>query len=231
MQDDTTTATGPTVTSSTTVPPADAGLKPKGTPPVKVEGEQEQEEPKPFAVFPDAKSFQARMDREAKKLMQVQLKALGFEDEAALQKAAEVAKAAEGQKTEIEKANKTIAKLQTERDQAILDATERLIRAECLTQATAMNFIHPELAYRQAELVDVQIAEDGKVEGVDAALKALLKQYPDLAKSAAPSLTPTHPAGGQTPTGETDAERRRRYFGGQTSAFWSGGGMKVPEEK
>lgn len=222
------TKTDPTAADNVTVA-SDTGTKPldSGTLP----GQKETlEEPKPFAVFPDAKSFQSRMDREAKKLMQMQLKALGFEDEAALQRAAETAKVvAEGQKTEIEKANETIAKLQTERDQAILDATERLIRAECQTQATAMGFAHPELIYKLADLVDAQVNEDGKVGGVDAALKALLKQYPDLAKSTAPLLGPTHPAGGQALSGETDVERRRRYFGGQTSSFWSGGGAKITE--
>ena len=186
------------------------------------------EEAKPFAVFPDAASFQKRMAREAEKLVKERLKALGLESEADLQKAAEAVKAAAAQKSDIEKAQETIAKLQEERDTAVLDATERLIRAEVLSQATTLGFVHPELAYRNAELAEVKITDEGKVEGVKEALTAFLKQYPDQAKPAAPSITATKPAS-QTQTGDTDAERRKRYFGGQQGPFWQGGGTKITE--
>ena len=198
-----------------------------GTLPAKTEPEPE--EAKPFAVFPDAASFQKRMAREAEKLVKERLKALGLESEADLQKAAEAVKAAAAQKSDIEKAQETIARLQEERDTAVLDATERLIRAEVLSQATTLGFVHPELAYRNAELADVKITDEGKVEGVKEALTAFLKQYPDQAKPAAPSIAATKPAS-QTQTGETDAERRKRYFGGQQGPFWQGGGATITEK-
>jgi len=223
----TTKQTGDNVVSQ---PAPDTETKAPDTGTLPVKTEPEPEEVKPFAVFPDAASFQKRMAREADKLIKERLKALGLESEADLQKAAEAVKAAAAQKSDIEKAQETIAKLQEERDTAVLDATERLIRAEVLTQATTMGFVHPELAYRMADLSEAKLAEDGTVEGIDVALKALLKQYPDLAKSAAPSIAATKPASQTQPTGDTDAERRRRYFGGQQGPFWQGGGATITDK-
>jgi hypothetical protein len=212
-------------------PVPDTGTRPpdSGTLPGK---EPQPEEAKPFAVFPDAESFMARVKREAKKEAEEIIKGLGFENMAALKKAVETIKATEeAGKTEAQKQVEQIAKLQKERDEALAHATKRLIRTECQRLAQDMGFAHPELAYRLVDNLDAfKVGEDEQVEGLPDVLKALLKQYPDLAKPTAPSLTPTHPAGGQQQTGETDAERRKRYFGGQQGPFWSGGGMKITEK-
>jgi len=196
-------------------------------------GETEDKGKQPFAVFPDADSFMTRVKREAKKEVEGILKELGFENQAALKKAVEAVKAAEeASKTEGERQAERLAQLQKERDEALANATKRLIRAECQRLAQDLGFAHPELAHRLVDGLDaMKLSDDEQVEGLEEALKTLSEKYPDLLKPkipAAPSIAATKPAS-QTQTGDTDAERRKRYFGGQQGPFWQGGGTKITE--
>ena len=67
----------------------------------------------PFAIFPDAASFNARMIREAKKELKAQAEALGFPSVDAMQVAIKEMQASqEAEKTELEKANEKIVDLE-----------------------------------------------------------------------------------------------------------------------
>jgi len=222
-----------TATTPTGAPSPDGGAVPP-TPPAKPEGETEDKGKQPFAVFPDADSFMTRVKREAKKEVEGILKELGFENQAALKKAVEAVKAAEeASKTEGERQAERLAQLQKERDEALANATKRLIRAECQRLAQDLGFAHPELAHRLVDGLDaMKLSDDEQVEGLEEALKTLSEKYPDLLKPkipAAPSIAATKPAS-QTQQGETDAERRKRYFGGQQGPFWQGGGATITEK-
>lgn len=61
-------------TPTTTVPTPDAGTVTQAAPVT------EPTTPQPFAVFQDAKSFNTRLSREARKMMNEQAKAAGFDD-------------------------------------------------------------------------------------------------------------------------------------------------------
>ena len=96
--------------------------------------------------------------------------------------AAEADRAA-AQLSEVEKAKKLAADAE-----AKAQAAERLrtamVRNAVVVAASKLNFYDPEDAFRLADLGDAQVGEDGKVTGVEDALKALAKAKPHLVKAA-----------------------------------------------
>jgi len=126
------------------------------------------------------------------------------------------AKRKESEMTEVEK-------LQKERDEAkeaakvaLKEAHDKLLRADVLSQATAMDFAHPEIVYPvlRDSLDALEAADDGSFPGLGDLLKELAKKYPSMLKQGkgGPKLGATNPEGA-TQGNETDEQRRKRLFG------------------
>lgn len=134
----------------------------------------------------------------------------GFESFDALKSAASSWQQQEEQnKTEMEKMNDQISRLQAERDMAVQQAQDRLIQSAFVSEASKLGYANPADAYRLADLSDVTVDDDGTVKGVDKAVKALEGRLP-LAKPKAPSLDGG--AGGAVGGGQpnvTEADVRR----------------------
>jgi hypothetical protein len=111
----------------------------------------------------------------------------------------------EAQKTEIDKAHDKAQKAEAERDEALAQANERLMRAAFVAEAAKANVSHPEDAYMLADLSEVEITDDGAVSGVEGAVKALVEAGRlVIRKQAAPSLDAG--AGGGTSAVEQAAQ-------------------------
>lgn len=165
-------------------PPADppAGGKPEG-------------DKKPFATFPDEKSFMARIKREAQNMQEDFIKSLGVDSAdslKALLKAEQDRKDAE--LSEAEKLQKQLQSLESERDKATARAetiarnTEaKLLAAELGVNPTRINHF-----LKLADLNDVKVYKDGTVDTdtIKERLGGLLKELPEF------KGTPAAPQGG-----------------------------------
>jgi len=171
---------------------------------------------KPFAVFPDEKSFMSRVDREARKRLDARAKELGFESIEAMESALKAARErADAEKTELEKAREAAAKAEEERKRALDAANQRLIRAEVKVVATELGIVDPDAAYALMDRSEVSVVEDGSVQGVREALEALLKAKPYLkGQAAAPGKSGAEFKGGDTPPAD---DKIRRAMGLPTS--------------
>lgn len=69
-----------------------------------------------------------------------------------------------------------------------------------------------------AAVADVDPSDPGAAKAVQQALDGLKKAKPYLFKAAG-QVAPVNPAGGGSPTGETDAQRRARLWGGGGNIF------------
>lgn len=160
------------------------------------EGQQNQ----PFATFPDEKSFMARVNREARQQLEAKAKELGFESVAAMEAALKAAKErAEAEKTELQKAQEAAAKAKADKEAALQAANQRLIRAEVVLKAAELGIIDAEAAYALMDRSGVTVSDDGKVTGVEQALKQLLEAKPYLRRQAVammPSAGATNPPPG-----------------------------------
>ena len=96
----------------------------------------------------------------------------------------------EAQKTELQKAQEAAQTALSEKDQALKVANDRMIRAEFISEASRLNVAHPEDAYALADRAGVQISDDGKVIGVNEAVKALVEggRLPLTGKPKAPGM-------------------------------------------
>jgi hypothetical protein len=90
----------------------------------------------------------------------------------------------EAELSETEKLNKKLAEVTAERDGFVEQMRTNSIRHAVEMTAATMQFHDPADAYALADLADVDVADDGKVSGVENALKALAKSKPHLVKSA-----------------------------------------------
>ena len=78
-------------------------------------------------------------------------------------------------------------------------------------EAVKLGFVNPEHAYLLADVTGLEMDDAGKIEGVEAALKELLKARPYLAKSETTTRTVNINAGGAGKgNGTQDAEARRK---------------------
>lgn len=101
-----------------------------------------------------------------------------FEDEETKRKTADEEKR-KSELTEAEKLKQDKADLAAKLEKQEADFKAERIKNAVELAATKMKFHKPEQAYRLAELKDVDI-EDGKIVGVEAALKELAKESPHL---------------------------------------------------
>ena len=101
--------------------------------------------------------FAAKVDEERKKAAMTETERLKAEKEAAEKKAQD----------------------------AMRTANERLLRAEVKATAVALDIVDPDAAYALMDRDAVSVAEDGTTQGVEDALKALIKEKPWLKKTDA----------------------------------------------
>lgn len=79
------------------------------------------------------------------------------------------------QKSEAEKTQELLSKLQQERDEALAFANERLIRAAFIAAASKAGVQYPEDVYALADRTEVQVDKKGHVAGVEEAVEAIVK--------------------------------------------------------
>jgi hypothetical protein len=125
------------------------------------------------------------------------LRELGFESQEDLSEAlSELKQYKESQLSEaeriqrqIEEAEEAAKRAQEERDKALAEARSTLIRAEFIAEAGKQGAKHPGDAFSLADLSGVEV-NDGVVEGVEAAVKALIEseRLPLRGKPLAPNL-------------------------------------------
>ena len=158
---------------------------------------------KPFAIFPDAASFTARLDREANSKLAERAKALGFESVDAMEAVLKDAKSrSDAEKTELQKAQEALAKLEGDTKTVLTTANQRIVKAEAKLQAQALG-IKPErveTALRLADLsaVTVNDAGDADTAAITAALEAVLTDLPELKGAGGAVGGGSNPAGGGT---------------------------------
>ena len=80
----------------------------------------------------------------------------------------------ESQKSELQKAQEAKEAAEREAKRVISQANDRLIQAEFISIASRHGVAHPEDAFALANRSAVEIGEDGKVSGVEAAVQELL---------------------------------------------------------
>jgi len=122
------------------------------------------------------------------------IKSLGFDSVDDLKTLLKQARDAdEANKTEAEKIAAKLAKLEeraaqaeTERDAALARAQETLIRAELKNAAAAAGFLDPADVMRFIDRSAITINEQGEVEGVETAIKELVKAKPYSYKPPTP---------------------------------------------
>lgn len=124
----------------------------------------------------------------------------------ALAKAEEDRKTAE--MTELQKLQQKTEQLEKEKKASEDRLIQTLIRSAIVEKASALNFVDPSDAVALLDKSKLTVDDEGKVDGLDDALKELLKAKPHLVKRA-PGLGPTNP-GQNGSSGETDAQRRHR---------------------
>ena len=90
-------------------------------------------------------------------------------------KAAKLQEFEEAQKTELQKAQERLDKIERERDEAVARSTDRMIRAAFLAESTKAGAMHPGDVYALADVSGVTIDDDGNVQGVDVAVKAVVE--------------------------------------------------------
>lgn len=83
--------------------------------------------------------------------------------------------AAEASKTELQKAIDARLKAEQTAQKALDTANEKLIKAAFMAEAGKHQAAHPQDAYRLADLTGIKLTEAGEVEGVEAAVTALIE--------------------------------------------------------
>ena len=105
------------------------------------------------------------------------------------------------------------------------------VQAQVTAAATKANMHDPSDAGKHLDLEGLDVGEDGKVSGLDAALAALAKDKPYLFKTGKGGVPfgATNPAAGAQQI--TEDQLRAELFGGRRSDFWKGGGVMPLTEK
>ena len=122
---------------------------------------------------------------------------------------AEQAARAEAEMSELEKARAAAEKAEAERQAALQQASEMVLRSSIIAKAASLNFADPEDAYALLDKSDL-VVEEGKVAGLDEALKGLADSKPYMIRAEKPKLGASNPGGAAHPANEGEAERRRR---------------------
>jgi len=171
---------------------------------------------KPTGTAPTAEEFQA-FQAQVEELRK-QLKAVNSESAGRRKKLEEIeaaeAKRKQAELSELDQLKAKLAEQEKARLVAEGKASEALIRHAVEMAAATMKFHNPEIAYHLLDMAEVSIGEDGKVTGVEDALKKLVKSDPYLVGNGTAAAPETD--AGKRGTGKPDAkareeEIRKRY--------------------
>jgi hypothetical protein len=132
--------------------------------------------------------------------------------------------------TEAEKTAKRLQELEAQNQQLATERRELSIRA-AITEAAAAAGFPAEAAYRLIDKAALTMADDGKVTNAAELVKGVVEAYPGLVRNPAPRVPAANPPRSAEIASRTDGERFREYFGGGGSNFWSGGGVRVPDNQ
>jgi vacuolar-type H+-ATPase subunit I/STV1 len=124
------------------------------------------------------------------------------------------AKRKQAELSELEQLKAKLAEQEKARLAAESKANEALIRHAVEMAAATMKFHNPEVAYHLLDLAEVSIGEDGKVAGVEDALKKLVKSNPYLVgngTAAAPETDASKRGIGKLDPKAHEEEIRKRY--------------------
>lgn len=144
---------------------------------------QTPEAPQPHIQFPDEKTFNKRMDREARSRLDKQAQELGYKDHQAMIDAAKSVKDQEAQQqSELDKLKAKADTAEQQARDAIETANNRLIRAEVksLCRDDDINIVDPDAAYALMNHTEIEIDDDGNVQGVKESLAKLVEAKPWL---------------------------------------------------
>jgi len=92
--------------------------------------------------------------------------------------------------SELDKERDKAQKAEKQRDDALRIANDRVIRASVIAEAAKHGVTHPEDAYALLDLKGISVKDDGNVEGVAEAVKAIVEagRLPTSGRPGAPSL-------------------------------------------
>lgn len=138
---------------------------------------------------------------------------------------AKVQAAEEAQKSEADKQAERLRQLEEQNQQLSAQAQQALVRA-AITAAASEIGLDANAAYKLADLDSLTI-ENGEATNAAEIVKAVAEAYPGLIRrGSGAQATAANPARATEPKGRTDEDRRRDYFGGNASGFWSTGGVR-----
>jgi hypothetical protein len=135
--------------------------------------------------------------------------------------------------SELEKLQAAVAKLEARAEEAEENAKLMIIRQAATITATKVG-VRPDALDIVIALLDpdnLELSEDGEVEGLAEAIQAIVKERPFLtAKDTRGTISPTNPAEGGV--GETRAQKLERLFYGHKNTMFGGegGGVMMPTE-
>lgn len=132
--------------------------------------------------------------------------------------------------TEAEKTAKRMQELEAQNQQLAAERRELSIKA-AVTDAAAAVGLPAEAAYRLIDKAALTMADDGTVQNAAELVKGVAEAYPGLIRNPTPRVPAANPPRSAEIAGRTDGERFREYFGGGGSSFWSGSGVRVPDNQ
>lgn len=143
--------------------------------------------------------------------------------------------AAEAEMSESERSAKRLAEMEQALAEQQAHTRSLALESAVAMRANALGIVDAEVAVALLDRDALEFDAGGRPdpEGLDQALKQLIKAKPYLKQPVAPS-SPANPARSE-PVGETDAQRRARLFGGGGGIFDAdrarqmGGGVVTPE--
>lgn len=113
--------------------------------------------------------------------------------------------------SQVEQWKAQAAEAQAAHDQLAQEIATLKLRQAIEREAAKLGFVNPEDAYLLADVTGLEMDDAGKIEGVEDALKELLKTRPYLAKSENQTRTVNINAGGAGKgNGTQDADARRK---------------------
>lgn len=120
----------------------------------------------------------------------------------------------EAELSETERLRKQLAEAQAASETMAAQVRETQMRSAVERTAARMRFHDPADAYALADLSAVTVGDNGKVDGVEDALKALAKSKPHLVRGAEPAnLNAQSRTNGTTAMSDEDAERIGAIYG------------------
>jgi septal ring factor EnvC (AmiA/AmiB activator) len=132
-------------------------------------------------------------------------------------------------RAEMTELDKLRADLEAERQARTVAEEQRrqqVLRTQVISAAARMGLNDPEDAVRMLDTSDLEIDDQGQINGLEREMSKLLAAKPYLAKQTG-TISPTNPAGGAP--GQSDAERLKRIYGltGKSTIFGGPGGGVV----